>query len=64
MTRPFRACKRDDGMGKRAYSSKGLAKRFIRRGGISHRRREASIYRCAFCGWWHIGHKLPKEDPA
>ncbi len=57
-----RCCRRADGMGKRGYPSKKLAKRALRRitgsevaVGLLH------IYRCDHCRLWHMGRRREGE---
>lgn len=65
MKRGLHTCFRADGSRKNVFTTKRLAKRFIRRGGIHPvRRSDVSVYPCASCTGFHIGHKLTaKEHP-
>lgn len=42
--------------GKFAYDSARLAHQIVKR-----RRRNESVYRCEFCGHWHVGNQLARR---
>jgi hypothetical protein len=50
---PERSCR-----SKNTYLTKAQAKAVVRFMGERHRE-QFNLYRCEFCGYWHIGHLVP-----
>jgi hypothetical protein len=53
-----RDCYRADGMHKHRYHPKRAAKLAARQLGPGYR-----VYRCPFCGGWHVGHRPDYPRP-